>query len=299
MNDITHKTSTLREAKAEAMVVCNQETLCLVSEKKVPKGDPFEFAKAAAFLGAKKTDQLLPHCHPVTIDGMDIVFTQTAEGIHIEGTAKSIGRTGIEMEILTGVTIAALTLYDMLKPLDKGLQITNIRLVEKKGGKTDREKYFQTPPACALLICSEEIKNGTRKDLVSPLVSQLLAHYKIEQPSCLLVDNEPENIRRAILALIEAGAKCVFTIGGTGLGTRDTTYEAIRSVIEKELDGIVDAMRAHAYARNPLAITSMLIAGNIGASVIVSLPGSEDGAKECLEAILPTLFKVQKMLQKK
>ncbi|WP_367782832.1 cyclic pyranopterin monophosphate synthase MoaC, partial [Streptococcus thermophilus] len=85
------------------------------------------------------------------------------------------------MEILTGVSIAALTIYDMLKPLDKTLQITDIRLLEKKGGKTDREKYFQTPPTCSLLVCSEDILKGTRENVVSSLVKERLAKYKVAE----------------------------------------------------------------------------------------------------------------------
>lgn len=299
MNDITHKTSTLREAMAEGKVLCSPETIARIRNQTVPKGNIFEFARAAAFFGAKKTDDLLPHCHPVTIDGMDVSFELIEEGVLITGTAKSIGRTGIEMEILTGVSIAALTIYDMLKPLDKTLQITDIRLLEKKGGKTDREKYFQTPPTCALIMCSEDILKGTREDRVSSLVKERLAKYKVTEWEESLVSNQVQDIRAAIQKQVEQGAKFIFTMGGTGLGANDSTYDAIEGIIEKQLEGIVDAMRAHGYARNPLAMTSRLIAGSIGGSTIISLPGSEDGAAECLDAILPTVFKLQKMLLKK
>lgn len=299
MNDITHKTSTLREAMAEGKVLCTPETIVHIRNKTVPKGNIFEFARAAAFFGAKKTDDLLPHCHPVTIDGMDVSFEIVEEGVLITGTAKSIGRTGIEMEILTGVSIAALTIYDMLKPLDKTLQITDIRLLEKKGGKTDREKYFQTPPTCALIVCSENILNGMREDTVSPLVKERLRKYKVVEVEEEVVSHHVQDIQAALQKQVEKGTKFIFTLGGTGLGGSDTTHNAIEGILEKRLEGIVDAMRAHGYARNPLAMTSRLIAGSIGGSTIISLPGSEDGATESLDAILPTVFKLQKMLLKK
>ena len=298
MNDITFKTSTLREAMAEGTILCTSETLLHIKNNTVPKGNIFEFARAAGFFGAKKTDQLLPHCHPVTIDGMDLTFELLENGIKISGSAKSIGRTGIEMEILTGVSIAALTIYDMLKPLDKTLEITGIKLLQKKGGKTDREKYFQTPPSCAVLVCSEEILNKAREDNASPEIKRLLAKYGVTQPLFEYTGNDSDKIKVTIQSLVKNDVKYIFTVGGTGLGQSDTTYEAIEAIIEQKLDGITDAMRIHAYARNPLAMTSKLIAGSISGTTIISLPGSADGAKECLEAILPTVFKIQKMLLK-
>ncbi len=298
MNDITFKTSTLREAMAEGMVFCSPETLLQIHSNTVPKGNVFEFARAAGFFGAKKTDQLLPHCHPVTIDGMDLNFEILEKGIKITGTAKSIGRTGIEMEILTGVSIAALTIYDMLKPIDKSLEISGIRLLDKKGGKTDREKYFQTPPACAILVCSEEIRNGTREDNAIEEVLRLLSKYNVSDPVIVHTGVNKNEISDEIKKLVNNGEKFVFTLGGTGLGQSDTTFEAIEAIIEKKIEGITDAMRIHAYSRNPLAMTSKLIAGSLSGSTILSLPGSKDGARESLEAILPTVFKVQKMLLK-
>jgi cyclic pyranopterin monophosphate synthase len=295
MNDITHKTSTLREALAEATVLCSKETLERIKQNRVPKGNILEFARAAGFFGAKKTEQLLPHCHPVTIDGLDFDFELTEEGIRITGWAKSIGRTGIEMEILTGVSIAALTMYDMLKPIDKQLSITNIRLLEKKGGKSDREKYFKTPPSCAIVVCSSEIQKGTREDHASPIAIELLAKYQTT-PTIRTVGSTIDEIQKTIKALSEEGMQFIFTIGGTGLSEKDTTVEAVAPLLDQELAGIVDAMRWHGYARNPLAMTSKLIAGNIGKSTIITLPGSQDGVRECLEALLPTVFKVAKML---
>ena len=298
MNDITFKTSTLREATAEGVVLCSAETLTHIKNNTVPKGNIFEFARAAGFFGAKKTDQLLPHCHPVTIDGMELNYEILENGIKITGTAKSIGRTGIEMEILTGVSIAALTIYDMLKPIDKGLEITGIKLLDKKGGKTDREKYFQTPPTCAVLVCSEEIKNETRQDHASEEVKRLLSKYNVSEPVFINVGNDQFEITENLKLLVDEDIKFIFTLGGTGLGKTDCTFEAINSVIDQKLDGIADAMRIHAIARNPLAMTSKLIAGSCKGSTIISLPGGQDGAKECLEGILPTVFKIQKMLLK-
>ena len=164
MRDITHKQITLRTARAIGVIFCSPATIDLINKNELPKGNLFDVARAAAFLGAKATPQLLPHCHPVGIDGMDVQFEILNKEMHselfsenilhrtgivISGEAKSIGRTGIEMEILTGVSVAALEIYDMLKPVDTQLEIGSIKLLEKKGGKSDRKKYFATSPTCA------------------------------------------------------------------------------------------------------------------------------------------------------
>src|ERR1044071_5876766 len=167
MRDITHKQITLRTARAIGILFCSPSTISLIKNDQLPKGNLFDVARAAGFLGAKTTPQLLPHCHPVNIDGMDISFDFLEPGLHsslfskevfeksgivITGEAKSIGRTGIEMEMLTAVSVAALEIYDMLKPVDTALEIGNIKLLEKKGGKSDRKKYFASSPACAVLV---------------------------------------------------------------------------------------------------------------------------------------------------
>src|SRR5215211_2717316 len=147
MRDITHKQITLRTAKAVGVIFCSAATTDIIKNDQLPKGNLFDVARAAAFVGAKSTPQLLPHCHPVAIDGMEVqfeflnkekhatYFDETIfakHGIVITGQAKSIGRTGIEMEMLTAISIAALEIYDMLKPIDTQLEIGNIKLLEKK-----------------------------------------------------------------------------------------------------------------------------------------------------------------------
>src|ERR1700760_2049938 len=147
MRDITHKQITLRTAKATGILFCSAQTIGMIRNDELPKGNLFDVARAAGFIGAKLTPQLLPHCHPVQIDGMDITFqfldrethadlfdahVFDKQGIVISGEAKSIGRTGIEMEILTAVSVSALEIYDMLKPVDKKLEIGHIKLLQNR-----------------------------------------------------------------------------------------------------------------------------------------------------------------------
>lgn len=312
MRDITHKQITLRTAKAIGIIFCSAATVDLIKSDKLPKGNLFDVARAAGFLGAKATPQLLPHCHPVTIDGMDMHFEFLQKELHttyfeeniflrtgivISGEAKSIGRTGIEMEMLTAVSVAALEIYDMLKPVDTQLEIGNIKLLQKKGGKSDRERFFATPPVCAVLVCSDSTAAGTREDKSGILTREMLEavnagvkHYKI-------VPDDKELIQQQVLQWVAEDVHFIFTTGGTGLGPRDNTVSAIKEILERDADGIAEAMRVYGQMRTPKAMMSRAVAGSINQTLVVTLPGSTEGCRESLEAILPAVFHARKMMK--
>ena len=138
MVDITHKKSTLRTAIAQAIVqVSSEDTIAAIKNKTVPKGDVFAMSKAAGLLGVKKTADLLPDCHPLPIEYTDISYAIDGLQITILVTVKTIYKTGVEVEAMHGASIVALNMYDMLKPIDKGIEIQNIKLLKKTGGKSD------------------------------------------------------------------------------------------------------------------------------------------------------------------
>ena len=135
MVDITSKNNTLRAATAQATVtVGNPATMELIDNDRVPKGNIFEMAKAAGLLGVKKTAELLPDCHPIPIEHTHIEYAMEGQQIDIRVTVKTIYKTGVEVEAMHGASLVALTIYDMLKPVDKNVQIGTIRLLEKSGG---------------------------------------------------------------------------------------------------------------------------------------------------------------------
>ena len=312
MRDISSKQITLRTAKATGIIYCSPETIALIKNQQLPKGNLFDVARAAGFLGAKLTPQLLPHCHPVQIDAMDIQFEFLdkekheadftnvdfqRQGIVLFGEAKSIGRTGIEMEMLTAISVAALEIYDMLKPVDKTLEISNIRLLEKRGGKSDRNKYFSTPPTCAILVCSDSTAAGKREDRSGILIKQMLENVNANVVDYQILPDEKSAIQKQILEWVNQDIHFIFTTGGTGLGPRDMTVEAVKEILERDADGVTEAMRNFGQQRTPMAMMSRAVAGSIKHSLIVTLPGSSDGARESLEAILPGIFHARKMMK--
>ncbi|WP_435182321.1 cyclic pyranopterin monophosphate synthase MoaC [Cellulophaga omnivescoria] len=138
MVDITQKAITLRTAIAQAVVkVSKQATIDAINNKTVPKGDVFAMSKAAGLLGVKKTPDLLPDCHPLPIEYTDISYQINGLKITIIITVKTNYKTGVEVEAMHGASIVALNMYDMLKPIDKGIEIHHIRLLKKTGGKSD------------------------------------------------------------------------------------------------------------------------------------------------------------------
>jgi molybdenum cofactor biosynthesis protein MoaC len=312
MRDITHKQITLRTAKAIGIIFCSSSTIELIKSNQLPKGNLFDVAKAAALVGAKSTPQLLPHCHPVNIDAMDVQFEFLEKKLHndyfddqlfsrsgivITGEAKSIGRTGIEMEILTGVSVAALEIYDMLKPVDTNLEIGNIKLLEKKGGKSDRKKYFGSSPTCAVLVCSDSTASGKREDNSGKLIREMLQLSDANVKYYKILPDDKDMIQQQILEWVREDIHFIFTTGGTGLGPRDNTVAAVKELIERDADGITEAIRGYGQMRTPLAMMSRGVAGSVAETLIVTLPGSTDGAREGLEAILPAIFHARKMMK--
>jgi len=137
MVDVSGKEITARLARAEGFVTLQPETLRQVLDRRIAKGDVFEVARLAGIMATKKTSELIPLCHSLGLDGAAVNLAATDEmTIRIEATVRVRGRTGVEMEALTAVSVAALTIYDMCKSLDRGIMISGIRLLEKSGGKS-------------------------------------------------------------------------------------------------------------------------------------------------------------------
>ena len=134
MVDVTEKASTQRSARAHAFVKMSRKVL--EELKTNPKGDPLEVARIAGILAAKKTGELIPMCHPLALTNVDVELVIEASGIRITTLAVTAGQTGVEMEALTAASVAALTVYDMTKALDKGIEIQDVYLLEKTGGKS-------------------------------------------------------------------------------------------------------------------------------------------------------------------
>jgi cyclic pyranopterin monophosphate synthase len=164
MVDVGAKPVTAREAVAAGRIHISRDAMELVKAGAIKKGDPLQVARLAGILGAKQTAALIPLCHPLPLSGIDVTLTMTDAGIDIEARVRTMAQTGVEMEALTAVAIAGLTVYDMVKAADKTMRLTDIRLMEKRGGQSGEYLAADRPaPAHALANAKDAKKKTTRK----------------------------------------------------------------------------------------------------------------------------------------
>ena len=296
MIDITYKPTTLREATAMALVtVSDAATIAALKEKRVPKGDVLESARVAALFGVKKTHELIPDCHPLPIEHAECTFAVGEQEVIVTMRVRTIYRTGVEVEAMHGASVAALTIYDMLKPIDKGVAITGIKLVEKKGGKSDWKDRFDAPVNAAVLVISDSVASGKKEDKAGAAIVDRLSSLGVELGAQAIVADEPEAIAAQVKDWAALGLDLILTTGGTGLSPRDRTPEAIAPILDREVPGIMEAARSYGQERMPWAMMSRGIAGMIGRTLVITLPGSTRGAQETMDALFPFVLHVIKV----
>jgi molybdenum cofactor synthesis domain-containing protein len=254
----------------------------------VPKGDVFEMSRAAGLLGVKKTPELLPDCHPIPIEYTGFQFEIMDQTIKINCTIKTIYKTGVEVEAMHGASIAALNMYDMLKPVDKGVSIGSIRLLSKKGGKSDYAAQVSNRSA-AIIVASDSISAGKATDQTGKMIEQFLCELGMNVSEFCVIPDEPNDIRLQIENYLKSKVDLIIVTGGTGVSPRDQTPEALSVLIEKRLPGVEEAMRAYGQNRTPVAMFSRSIAGISQNSIILGIPGSKGGAIDSLKAVFPSL----------
>jgi molybdenum cofactor biosynthesis protein MoaC len=293
MVNITHKSSTLRQAIAVATVkVSKQETIDAIVNRKVPKGDVFEFSRAAGLLACKKTYEVIPDCHPLPVEYTAITHEIDGLNILIKVEVHTVYKTGVEVEAMHGAAITALTMYDMLKPIDNGIEIASIKLEQKKGGKRDIKYAYPETLRVALVTCSDSVSKGMHADISGDVVEQHLQKHKLSVEHRLAIADEFDVIQSTAKQLIDEGLQLILFTGGTGLSSRDVTPDAIRPLIEREVPGVMEAARNYGQQRTPYAMLSRGIAGFAGDALLITLPGSPRGVDESMAAIFPYILHV-------
>ena len=296
MIDISAKIETLRTAIAESRVIAKQETIARAVRGETPKGDVLNVARAAAVLAAKKTSELIPYCHPLLLDCVTVTFESGATQILIRTEVKTIGRTGVEMEALTAASVAALTIYDMMKGIDKEVVIGETKLVEKRGGKSDFADTFQKPLTAAVLVTSDSVSAGKKSDKSGKIIVEELKRFSIDVKDYVVIPDDRETIRNTILGWVEEKRDLILSTGGTGLGPRDVTVEAVRDLVDREVPGIAETMRGFGQRRTPYSMLSRGIVGVKGRTLIITLPGSSKGVKESIDALFPNVLHIFNMM---
>jgi len=195
-----------------------------------------------------------------------------------------------------GASITALTMYDMLKPIDKGVEIKDIRLIKKSGGKSDFKQLQFPEIKAAVVVCSDSVFANIAQDTSGKTIIKLLERFGIETLKYEILHDEVNSIKEKAIELCGAEHQLLIFTGGTGVSPRDVTPEAISPLIERQIDGIMETARRYGQERMPYAMLSRGIAGFIGETLVLTFPGSKNGVEEYINALFPQvlhLFKVK------
>lgn len=299
MVDVSAKAETARIAVAAGALRTTAEVVALVRADGMPKADVLSTARLAGIGGAKKTAELIPLCHQLALSSVKVEFGFTADTITIEATAKTKGPTGVEMEALTAVAVAGLTLHDMVKAVDPAAVLTDVRLLTKEGGKhghwvrpgengsTATEPTLPPARSAVVVVASTGAAAGTRVDTTGPVLVDWLttAGFTVRGP---LIHADAE-IAAGLADALNPAPALVITTGGTGASPTDATPEATLAILDRELPGVAEAIRQAGTAKFPLAALSRGVAGLAGRTVIVNLPGSPGGVKDGIAVLTPVL----------
>jgi cyclic pyranopterin monophosphate synthase len=294
MIDVGDKAVTARTATASGRFMTTVEVIGLVKAEGMPKADVLATARIAGIQGAKRTSELIPLCHPIPLNSVKIDFEFDETGITVTAVAKTTGKTGVEMEALTAVAIAGLTLHDMVKAVDPAATMTDIRLVEKTGGKRghwtrdepvvdDEEPRVIRDRTAAVIVASTAGAAGTREDTTGPVIADWLQRegFAVDRVSVVA----DADIAHALADVIATAPAVVITTGGTGVSPTDQTPEATAALLDRELPGIAEAIRARGIEKTPTASLSRGLAGVANGTVVINLPGSTGGVKDGLAAL--------------
>lgn len=298
MKDVSDKYTTQRTARAHAVVIMTPGMLVRVVRNDLPKKDALCVARWAGIQAAKSTSSLIPACHPVPLDyvGIDFECDEDTGTVTVISTVKAEYKTGVEMEALTAVSVAALTLFDMVKPLSEDITITEIRVIEKTGGISGIDVVPEVQRAATVIVVSDSVAGGTRIDSSGVAAREILEEQGFTTGSPVCVRDDTTAVSAAVTHAAEHVELIVLT-GGTGPGPRDITASTIRDVCTKTLPGMGEWARAYGRTRTLRAILSDSCAGIYGTSLVLALPGSTAGVRESLQALRGVLHHTCDMIR--
>lgn len=316
MADIRNKRPTRRRAVAVGEISVGHAAFALIVERRLPKGDALAMAEIAGIQGAKLASMLMPLCHPLNLDLVRIRCVPQPERavIRVYAEVATEARTGVEMEALAAVNAALLTIYDLTKPVTPDLTIGGVHLVFKEGGKkgvwvhpdgiSEEETTTYRPKSLArldawrtaVLTLSDRASRGDYEDRSGPVLVDALRDLGADVRVTEVLADEHSILVARLRFLAEQGIELVLSTGGTGLGPRDITPEALAEVATREVPGLAEMFRSESRHHTALAWLSRANAVMVGKMLVIALPGSPRAAAQGMEILVPLLAHVRAMI---
>ncbi|MCP4474084.1 MAG: bifunctional molybdenum cofactor biosynthesis protein MoaC/MoaB [Gammaproteobacteria bacterium] len=316
MVSVNKKQPTTRRAIAEGTIHVGESAFQQIKTGQLPKGDALALAEVAGIMAAKKTYELIPLCHPLGLDHVEIYteLVETDHAIKVYGLVSAFAKTGVEMEALMAVNAALLTIYDLTKMVEPALTLSTTRLLIKEGGKTGRwihpdapseliERFLPTKPnksekenpfcgmKAAVVAVSDRAANKTYEDRSGCYLKETLQQMGAQVCDYTVLADDRERLTQHVTTLLQSSApRLILLTGGTGPGEKDLTPEAIRPLCQRFLPGFGELLRhdsAKYYTKH--AWLSRCFAGIIDHTLIIALPGSTNAVRESM-AILGNLI---------
>ena len=240
---------------------------------------------------------MIPDCHPLPVEYADVTFTIEGLTIRIEMEIKTIYKTGVEVEAMHAASATALTAYDMLKPIDKEIEIGSIKLLKKKGGKSSYSKKLREGLSAAVIVCSDSISEGTKEDRAGKAILAKLEESEITIKEYTIIPDEQDQIVGITQKHVSQKTDMIIFTGGTGMSPRDVTPEALRPMLDREIPGIEEPIRSYGQDRTHYNMLSRSVSGQIEDSLVLALPGSTNGAKESMDTIFPHVLHIFRVME--
>ncbi|MCX7117825.1 MAG: bifunctional molybdenum cofactor biosynthesis protein MoaC/MoaB [Legionellales bacterium] len=318
MIDVGKKTPTHRLAVATGRISVGKTAFELINERRLPKGDPLVLAEIAGIQGAKKTAELIPLCHPLPLEHIDILIDLDPEqhAIIITAFVSTTSKTGVEMEALSAVNAALLTVYDLTKMVESNLIISEVRLLLKQGGKqglwlspqgvpewvlnktksTEKKRLSQI--TSGVITLSDRANGGHYEDRSGQWLCDALRSEGSELLAYDLLPDDKTLLQTRIIDIInQHHPHLILTTGGTGISPRDITPEALLGLSTQTVPGIGEYLRANGHLFTPLSWISRSMAVIIENTLVIALPGRLAAVQEGLPCLIPLIPHLVQQLQ--
>jgi cyclic pyranopterin monophosphate synthase len=286
----------LHRARAEALVRFGHHAR---ADRQMPS--VLQTACVAGQMAARRASEILPGACAAEIDSVEVAHQWGDVDLRLTAEVSGLSRAGLASRALLAVNICATALVDALDEHADSVTVEQARVVEQSGGMGDLGYDFEPPLSAAVISISDAVASGKKSDRAAEAVAaeiERLADAGVRLVSREVLGDDAHQIEALVGRLAADSVDLVLTVGGTGLAHTDVTVDTVEPMLERPIPGIMEAARAHGQQLTPLAFMSRGVAGLIGATLVVTLPGSTQGAQESCDALFPAILHVFKTLRK-